>query len=114
MAGILEGLTSLPAPLVCAIIFLLAMAETAAFAGLAVPGETAVVLGGVVAFQGRIPVAAMATAASRGAIVGDALRPVPRRERHRRDGVGRRLHAARLPGRQLVAAGRALRRPRID
>lgn len=73
MAGILEGLTSLPAPVVCGIIFLLAMGETAAFAGLAVPGETAVVLGGVVAFEGRIPVAAMAAAASVGAIVGDSV-----------------------------------------
>lgn len=73
MAGILDGLTSLPAPLVCAVIFLLAAGETAAFAGLAVPGETAVVLGGVVAFEGRIPVAAMAAAASLGAIVGDSI-----------------------------------------
>lgn len=73
MAGVLESLTNLPAPVVCGLIFLLAMAETAAFAGLAVPGETAVVLGGVVAFQGRIPVAAMAAAASLGAIVGDSI-----------------------------------------
>ena len=73
MAGILEGLAGLPAPVFCALIFLLAMGETAAFAGLAVPGETAVVLGGVVAFEGRIPVAAMAASASVGAIVGDSI-----------------------------------------
>jgi undecaprenyl-diphosphatase len=73
MAGLLEGLTSLPPLVVCGIIFLLAMAETAAFAGLAVPGETAVVLGGVVAFEGKIPVAAMAAAAATGAIVGDSI-----------------------------------------
>jgi undecaprenyl-diphosphatase len=69
----LDALTNLPAPVVCAAVFVLAMLETAAFAGLAVPGETAVVLGGVVAFQGRIPVAAMCAAASLGAIVGDSV-----------------------------------------
>jgi undecaprenyl-diphosphatase len=73
VAGIVDGLTSLPAPLVCAVVFLLAVFETAAFAGLAVPGETAVVLGGVVASQGRISLAAMAAAASLGAIVGDSV-----------------------------------------
>lgn len=73
MADILDGLANLPAPVVCGIIFFLAMAETAAFAGLAVPGETAVVIGGVVAFEGRIPVAAMAAAASVGAILGDSI-----------------------------------------
>lgn len=73
MAGLLDGLTSLPAPVVCAAVFLFALLETAAFAGLAVPGETAVVLGGVVAFQGRIPLPAMCAAASVGAVVGDSL-----------------------------------------
>lgn len=73
MANILEALTSLPAPVVCGVVFVLALLETAAFAGLAVPGETAVVLGGVVAFQGRIPVAAMAASAALGAILGDSL-----------------------------------------
>jgi membrane protein DedA with SNARE-associated domain len=73
MSGLLDGLTNLPAPVVCAAVFLFALLETAAFAGLAVPGETAVVLGGVVAFQGRIPVAAMIAAAVGGAIVGDSV-----------------------------------------
>lgn len=72
MGGILEALTDLPPAAIWAAVFLFALAETAAFAGLAVPGETAVVLGGVVAFQGRISVAAMASAAVLGAIVGDS------------------------------------------
>jgi undecaprenyl-diphosphatase len=73
VAGLLETLTGLPAPVVCGVVFLLALLETAAFAGLAVPGETAVVLGGVVAFQGRIPVAAMCAAAALGAVLGDSV-----------------------------------------
>lgn len=99
-AGVLDGLTSLPAPVVCAAIFLLAAGETAAFAGLAVPGETAVVLGGVVAFEGRIPVAAMAAAASIGAIVGDSIGFY----------MGRRLGTRVLGGR----IGKLLGRERVE
>ena len=100
LAGILDGLTSLPAPLVCGVIFLLALGETAAFAGLAVPGETAVVLGGVVAFEGRIPVAAMAASASVGAILGDSIGFY----------MGRRLGTKVLGGR----LGRLLGKERVE
>ena len=100
MAGVLDGLANLPGPLVCGIIFLLAMAETAAFAGLAAPGETAVVIGGVVAFQGRIPVAAMAAAASLGAILGDSIGFY----------MGRRLGTRVLGGR----LGKLLGRERVE
>jgi undecaprenyl-diphosphatase len=100
VAGILESLTELPPPLLCGIIFLLAMLETAAFAGLAVPGETAVILGGVVASQGRIPVAAMAAAAVLGAIAGDSIGFY----------FGRRLGTKVLDGR----IGKLLGRERVE
>jgi membrane protein DedA with SNARE-associated domain len=100
VAGLLDGLTNLPAPVVCAAVFLFALFETAAFAGLAVPGETAVVLGGVVAFQGRIPVAAMAAAATAGAIVGDSVGFY----------LGRRLGTRVLGGR----LGRLVGRERVE
>ena len=98
MAGLLDGLTHLPAPVMCAAVFVFALLETAAFAGLAVPGETAVVLGGVVAFQGRIPVAAMAASATFGAILGDSVGFY----------LGRRLGTRVLSGRlgKLVGRGR--------
>jgi undecaprenyl-diphosphatase len=96
VAGFLESLTSLPAPVVCAAVFFFAMLETAAFAGLAVPGETAVVLGGVVAFQGRVPVAAMAAAAAAGAVVGDSVGFY----------LGRRLGTKVLGGRLGALMGR--------
>lgn len=99
MASVLDALTGLPAPVVCGVVFLLALFETAAFAGLAVPGETAVVLGGVVASQGRIPVAAMAAAAVLGAIAGDSLGFY----------FGRRLGTRVLDGR----VGRLLGRERV-
>ncbi|HEX8001832.1 MAG TPA: VTT domain-containing protein [Mycobacteriales bacterium] len=100
MAGIMEALADLPAPLVCGAVFLLALLETAAFAGLAVPGETAVVIGGVVASQGRIPVVAMAAAAVLGAVAGDSLGFY----------FGRRLGTKVLDGR----VGRLLGRERVD
>jgi undecaprenyl-diphosphatase len=96
VSGLLDGLTGLPAPVVCAAVFVFALLETAAFAGLAVPGETAVVLGGVVAFQGRIPVAAMCAAAALGAIVGDSIGFY----------VGRRLGSRLLGGRLGAMMGR--------
>lgn len=96
MSGLLDGLTGLPAPVVCAAVFVFALLETAAFAGLAVPGETAVVLGGVVAFQGRIPVAAMCAAAAAGAIAGDSVG----------FWLGRRLGTRVLAGRVGALMGR--------
>lgn len=100
MAGIMEGLANLPPYVVCGLIFLLAMGETAAFAGLAVPGETAVIIGGVVAFEGDIPVAVMAASASIGAIAGDSLGFY----------FGRRLGTKVLGGR----LGRILGRERVE
>lgn len=65
-------------------VFLLAASESAAFLGLIVPGEVAVILGGVVAATGTVPVWWMATAAALGAIVGDSV------------GYGRRFGPAML------------------
>ncbi|HVE62921.1 MAG TPA: VTT domain-containing protein [Mycobacteriales bacterium] len=76
VAGIkhlLERLSELPGPVFAVIVGLLAMFETAAFAGLAVPGELAVILGGVAASEGKVPVAVMVSCAVGGAIVGDSL-----------------------------------------
>ncbi len=76
VAGIkhlLERLSELPGPVFALVVGLLAMLETAAFAGLAVPGELAVILGGVAAFEGKVPVAVMVSCAVGGAIVGDSL-----------------------------------------
>ncbi|HVE97693.1 MAG TPA: VTT domain-containing protein [Mycobacteriales bacterium] len=69
----LERLSRLPGPVFAVVVGLLALFETAAFAGLAVPGELAVILGGVAAFEGKVPVAVMAACAVSGAIIGDSL-----------------------------------------
>lgn len=74
MAGFLEGvLTSVPTWVVYLAVFALPFLEASIFLGFVVPGETALVLGGVLASQGRInllPVIALAIA---GAIAGDTV-----------------------------------------
>jgi undecaprenyl-diphosphatase len=54
-------------------VFLLSALETAAFVGLAVPGEVAVILGGVVASQGHVPLWAVLLCGVVGPIVGDSI-----------------------------------------
>ena len=63
----LEGLPAL------AVVFALPALEASVFIGFLVPGEIAVVLGGVLAFEHRISLPAAIAAAVLGAIVGDAV-----------------------------------------
>ncbi len=70
---LLERMSRLPGPVFAGVVGGLALLETAAFAGLAVPGELAVILGGVAASEGKVPVAVMAACAVVGAILGDSL-----------------------------------------
>jgi membrane-associated protein len=54
-------------------VFLLSTLETAAFVGLAVPGEVAVILGGVLASRGHVPLWAVLAAGVAGPLVGDSI-----------------------------------------
>jgi undecaprenyl-diphosphatase len=56
-----------------AIVFVLPLLESAAFVGVVFPGEIAVLLGGVLAFQHRVSLAAVLAAAISGAIIGDTV-----------------------------------------
>jgi undecaprenyl-diphosphatase len=56
-----------------AIVFALPLLESSAFVGFVFPGEIAVLLGGVLAFQHRVPLAAVLAAGICGAILGDTL-----------------------------------------
>jgi len=56
-----------------AVVFALPALESSAFLGFVFPGEVAVVLGGVLAFQHRVALAAVFGAAIAGAIVGDTI-----------------------------------------
>lgn len=56
-----------------AVIFAVPALEASAFVGFLFPGEIAVLLGGVLAFQGRIDLTSVLLAAVAGAIVGDSI-----------------------------------------
>lgn len=73
MTGLMEHLLATPAWAALLVVFALPFLESSAFLGFVFPGETAVVLGGVMASQGRLAVPAVIAAAVLGAIGGDAI-----------------------------------------
>jgi membrane protein DedA with SNARE-associated domain/membrane-associated phospholipid phosphatase len=73
MSGVLDTAARLASPWTYIILGLLAAAESAAFVGLAIPGETAMLLGGFLAYQGRVNLAVMMAAGAVGAVVGDQI-----------------------------------------
>lgn len=73
MSGVLDTAARLASPWAYVVLALLAAAESAAFVGLAIPGETAMLLGGFLAFQGRVNLGVMMVAGAVGAVVGDSV-----------------------------------------
>lgn len=73
MTGFIDGLMNV-SPLVAYIaVFCLVFAEDALFIGFVIPGETAAVLGGVVASRGEVQLGAMMALVVAAAIVGDSV-----------------------------------------
>lgn len=118
MNAIIDSIAALPPWLVLVLVFLLPAAEAALFLGLFVPGETAVLIGGVVAHAGGLPLWAVIAAAITGAAVGDQigfhvgrrygeslLLRLPRRMRKTSD-VQRALSMIRRRGAMAVVLGR--------
>jgi membrane protein DedA with SNARE-associated domain len=73
VAGIAEWILSLSGAWALAVVFLGPALESSAFVGIVFPGEIAVILGGVLAYHGRISLGAAIVAAVLGAIVGDTV-----------------------------------------
>jgi len=73
MSRVLDAAARLASPWAYIILGLLAAAESAAFVGLAIPGEAAMLLGGFLAHQGRVNLPVMMVAGAVGAVVGDQL-----------------------------------------
>ncbi len=73
MTGLIEHLLATPAWLALLVVFALPALESSAFLGFIFPGEMAVLLGGVAASQGHVPLAAVMTAGVTGAVAGDAI-----------------------------------------
>jgi len=72
-AGITDWILSLNGSIALAIVFLVPALEASAFLGFVFPGEIAVLLGGVLAYDGRVPLPAVIVAAVAGAVVGDTI-----------------------------------------
>ena len=66
-------LTSVPTWVTYLAVFLLPFLEASVFLGFVIPGETALVLGGVLAAQGRVQLLPLILLAIAGAILGDAV-----------------------------------------
>lgn len=73
MNAVFDWLAGLPAWLVVTVVVLLPALEASTFLGLVVPGETAVIVGGVVAHAGALPLWVVMVAAGIGAIAGDQV-----------------------------------------
>ena len=73
VASISDLILRLPAGVALFIVFLLPALESSAFVGFVFPGEIAVLLGGVLASQGKFPLWAAIAAAVFGAILGDSI-----------------------------------------
>ena len=73
MSGVLNGLLGVPAPVAYTLIALLVFGEAALFIGFVLPGETAVVLGGVMAATHQLSLSALLVLVVAAAIVGDAV-----------------------------------------
>jgi membrane-associated protein len=72
VSWIVDQLLKLNSGLALFLVFLLPALEASVFLGFVLPGETAVVVGGFLAYEGRLPLAAVFAAAILGAILGDS------------------------------------------
>ena len=73
VSGVTDRILSLPGWLVLALVFAFPALEASAFVGFVFPGEIAVILGGVAASRGTVPLWAVIVAAVSGAIIGDSV-----------------------------------------
>ncbi|GAA2747317.1 DedA family protein [Kitasatospora cinereorecta] len=73
MHAITDWLSGLSGPVVYAVVAALVFVEDALFLGFVVPGETAVVLGGFLAHQGRVSLGLMLLVVVLAAVLGDSV-----------------------------------------
>jgi membrane-associated protein len=73
MAWLSDTILRLTGPLILVAVFALPALEASTLLGIVVPGELALVLGGVLAHQGRVPLWATVVAGAAGAVVGDSV-----------------------------------------
>ena len=71
MSVLADGLLGLPPWVVLTLVFLIPALEASTLLGVVLPGEVTVLLGGVVAHDGRLSLVAVMAAATGGAVLGD-------------------------------------------
>lgn len=91
LTSLVDRVQQLPAGWVYAVVGLLVFAEDALFVGFVIPGETAAVLGGVIATRGRVHLAVVLVIVVLAAVIGDQVGYT----------VGQRIGPAVLRGRLL-------------
>jgi undecaprenyl-diphosphatase len=100
IGDIASRILTLPPWLALLVVFAMPALESSAFLGFVFPGEVALILGGVLASQGKISLAAVLAAAIAGSVVGDSVGYV----------FGRRYGRRMLDG----TVGRLVRRHHLD
>ena len=108
MAGLIDALARLSSPWAYLVVGLLATAE-AVFVGLVLPGELALLLGGFLAYQGRVSLVGMVAVAAVAAVAGYLLGYETGRRLGpalRTSALGRRIGPARWDRVQAVLAAR--------
>jgi membrane protein DedA with SNARE-associated domain/membrane-associated phospholipid phosphatase len=73
MPDVADAILSLHGWVVLLVVFALPALESSAFVGFIFPGEIAVLLGGVLASEGKVPLAAVMAVAVAGAVLGDTV-----------------------------------------
>lgn len=73
MHWLLDHLAELPAWSIVTCLALLAMLENSIFLGMFIPGETALLFGGALAYYDKVPLVAMAIVGAAGAVIGDSI-----------------------------------------
>jgi undecaprenyl-diphosphatase len=73
LGGVAAHILALPPWVAVLVVFLLPALEASAFLGFVFPGEIALILGGVLAFQGVVPLWAVLVAGFAGAVIGDNI-----------------------------------------
>ncbi|NUT73093.1 DedA family protein [Pseudarthrobacter sp. C4D7] len=73
MTGFIDGLLNVSPVVAYIAVFCLVFAEDALFVGFVIPGETAAVLGGVVASRGEVQLGAMMALVVAAAVIGDSV-----------------------------------------
>lgn len=109
MATIAEHILTLPAWVALLVVFALPALESSAFVGFVFPGEIALILGGVLAYEGRVSLVAVLAAGIAGAAVGDSVGYAVGKRYGRRllDGtVGRFVKARHLDRAEVYLAER--------